>query len=180
MENIFKPVFRWHLLKQSLDPSQGIFGGEEAMFKNMEESKKQALLTKSIMLQTKKPRKGASPTRKEARSLQLWGLRARVRRTLRNGPIKKEPRRKHPTPRRAPRSRTPSPVTHISGFQIQLLLVNPPVVSRVGVESVWTLLSHRYPGVLIGQSVFLYSLQLSLCQPRVFNRKLLFPGYLGS
>ena len=40
MANIFKPVFRRHLLKQSSDPSQGIFGGGEAMFKNMEESKK--------------------------------------------------------------------------------------------------------------------------------------------
>ena len=55
MANIFKPAFRQHLLKQSSDPAQGIFGGEDVMFKNMEESKKQVLLTKSIMLQTKKP-----------------------------------------------------------------------------------------------------------------------------
>ena len=64
MANIFKPGFRRHLLKNSSEASQGIFGGEEAMFKNMEESKKQALLTKSIMLQTKKPGKGGKPNAK--------------------------------------------------------------------------------------------------------------------
>ena len=62
MANIFKPGFRWHLLKNSSEASQGIFGGEEAMFKNMEESKKQSMLMKSIMLQTKKSGKGGNPT----------------------------------------------------------------------------------------------------------------------
>ena len=61
MANIFKPAFRRHLPKHSSDPAQGIFGGEDAMFKNMEESKKQVLLTKSIMLQTKKTGKVAKP-----------------------------------------------------------------------------------------------------------------------
>ena len=67
MANIFKPAFRRHLLKQSVDPSQGIFGGEEVMFKNMEESKKQVLLTKSIMLQTKKTGKGGNANAKKGK-----------------------------------------------------------------------------------------------------------------
>ena len=93
------------------------------MFKNMEESKKQSVLMRSIKLQTKKPGKGGNPMPREARSLQPRGPRARVRRTLRKGPTKKEPRRTLPTPRRAARSRRRSPLTHVSGFLILLPLV---------------------------------------------------------
>ena len=62
MANIFKPGFRRHLFKNSSEASQGIFSREEAMFKNIEESKKQSVLMRSIMLQTKMPGKGGNPT----------------------------------------------------------------------------------------------------------------------
>ena len=61
MANIFKPGFRWTLLRSSSETSQGIFGGESTVFKNMEETKKQSILMKSVMYQTKKPRKGGKP-----------------------------------------------------------------------------------------------------------------------
>ena len=46
MANIFKPAFRRALLRSTQDSSEGIFGGESNVFKNMEENKKQAMLLK--------------------------------------------------------------------------------------------------------------------------------------
>ena len=50
-------------------------------------------------------------------------------------------------------------------------------MGRVGVGPLWTILYALFPGVLISQSVLLYSQQQSMCQPWIFSRKVLFPYY---
>ena len=50
MANIFKPNVRWALLWNALDSTQGIFGDDPNVFKNLEEHKKMSTLLKSVML----------------------------------------------------------------------------------------------------------------------------------
>ena len=54
MANIFKSYVRWAVLLNASDSTQGIFGGESNVFKNLEENKKQSALIKSVLLQTNK------------------------------------------------------------------------------------------------------------------------------
>ena len=54
MSNIFKPNITWALNHNASGSSQGIFGGDCNVFKNLAESRKNATLLKSVMLQTKK------------------------------------------------------------------------------------------------------------------------------
>ena len=89
MGNIFKPAYRRHLLKQTSDPAQGIFGGEETMFKSMEESKKQVALTKSIMLQTKKPGKGGKANAKKGKKPAAAGSKGKGKKNPKKRPNKK-------------------------------------------------------------------------------------------
>ena len=57
MSNIFKPNIRQALNQSTSGSSQGIFGGDSNIFKNLEKSKKMSTLLEFVMLQTKKPGK---------------------------------------------------------------------------------------------------------------------------
>ena len=48
MVNIFKPAVRRALLRENSGSTQGIFGGDINAFKNIEESKKQPALLKTV------------------------------------------------------------------------------------------------------------------------------------
>ena len=54
MSKIFKPNVRQVLNWNTSGSTQGIFGGDSNVFKNLEENKKMLTLLKSVMLQTKK------------------------------------------------------------------------------------------------------------------------------
>ena len=54
MSIIFKPNIRQAFNQNTSDSSQGIFGGDSHVFKNLEENKLMSTLLKSVMLQTKR------------------------------------------------------------------------------------------------------------------------------
>ena len=60
MVNIFKPTVRQALLRDNSGSTQGIFGGDLNAFKNLEETKKQSALLKTVILKTKKPGKAGN------------------------------------------------------------------------------------------------------------------------
>ena len=62
ISSIFKPIVRQALNLNTLDSSQGIFGGDSNVLKNLEESKKINTLEKSSLFQTKKARKSLCST----------------------------------------------------------------------------------------------------------------------
>ena len=54
MATIFRPDLRHNLTSYKADPSLGVFGGQENVFKTLEDTKKQKTLVKSTLLTTRK------------------------------------------------------------------------------------------------------------------------------
>ena len=81
------------------DSSQGIFGGDSNVFKTLEENKNMSTLLKSVMIQTKKPRKaGKKSGAKGAKKAAAGGSKGKGKKNLRKSPIR-EPRRTPKIPR---------------------------------------------------------------------------------
>ena len=87
MSNIFKPNVRRALNQSTSGSSQGIFGGDSNVIKNLEESKTMLTLLKLVMLQTKKPRKaGKKPGAKGAKKTAAWGSKNKGRKKSKKAP----------------------------------------------------------------------------------------------
>ena len=58
MAKIFKPDLHRALTSYTVDPSQGIFGGEDHVIRTLEDTKKQRTLIKGSLLTSKNPEDG--------------------------------------------------------------------------------------------------------------------------
>ena len=89
MSIIFKPNIRQAFNQNTSDSSQGIFGGDSHVFKNLEENKKMLTLLKSVMLQTKKPGKaGKEPGVKGAKKAAAGGSKGKGKKNPKKKPEK--------------------------------------------------------------------------------------------
>ena len=116
MSIIFKPNIRQAFNQNTSDSSQGIFGGDSHVFKNLEENKLMSTLLKSVMLQTKRPGKlGKKPGMKGGKKPAPRGSKGQGKKTLRRSQ-KREPTRTLTTPRtkRLPKRRTRRLMNHVS------------------------------------------------------------------
>ena len=179
--SILKPSIRWALNLNTSDSSQGIFGGVSNVLKILEESKKINMLVKSSLLQTKKSgQAGSNSGKNKGKKPVARGSKSKNKK----GSTKKSGKEKAKKTSGDTKEKEDSAKEKDKNDQCKLVTqeslhpVIPPVLGRVGVGPVWIILYLLFPGVLIGQLVFCYSLQQSVCQPWVFSRKPLFPGYL--
>ena len=88
MSNIFKPKVRQALNQSTSGSSQGIFGGDSNVFRNLEDSKKMSSLLKSVLLQTKKPEKvGNKSGMKGAKKAAARGSKGKGKKNPKKKPI---------------------------------------------------------------------------------------------
>ena len=89
MSNIFKCNVRRALNQQALDSSQGIFGGDSNVIKNLDELKKMSTLLKSVLLQTKKSGKaGKKSGAKKAKQATAGGSKGKNKKGSKKKPKK--------------------------------------------------------------------------------------------
>ena len=181
MSTIFKPNVRRALNLNTSDSSQGIFGGVSNVLKNLEESKKINMLVKSSLLQTKKSgQAGSNSGKNKGKKPVARGSKSKNKK----GSTKKSGKEKAKKTSGDTNENEDSAKEKDNNDQCKLVtqeLLHPvilPVLGRVGVGPVWIILYLLFPGVLIGQLVFCYSLLHCMCQPWVFIWKPSFPGYL--
>ena len=181
MFSIFKPSVRRALNLNTSDSSQGIFGGVSNVLKNLEESKKINMLVKSSLLQTKKSgQAGSNSGKNKGKKPVARGSKSKNKK----GSTKKSRKEKAKKTSGDTKEKEDSAKEKDKNDQCKLVTqeslhpVIPPVLGRVGVGPVWIILYLLFPGVLIGQLVFCYSLLYCMCQPWVFIWKTSFPGYL--
>ena len=85
MSSLFKPSVRRALNLNTSDSSQGIFGGDSNVLKNLEESKKINTLVKSSLLQTKKAGKaGGKSGKNKGKKPAAWGSKAKGKKGFKN------------------------------------------------------------------------------------------------
>ena len=157
MSNIFKPNVRRALGQNPSGSSQGIFGGDSNLFKNLEESKKNATLLKSVMLQTKNPGKaGKKSGMKEAKKAEA-GVQGQRQKPKKKPNDKGANKNSNDSKSKDFKEKGNKPDDLCKLITPQFITFSHPSSHGLcGCGPVWTILFPQFPGMLIGQSAFLY------------------------